>query len=189
MLQVKRSILVAVVAVIGVLGFSSQAFSQNHCYWDNWSEGSGAGWWNNNVPAQYALTADQIAKIDEIRSKYQKKIVPLQNELRSLRMESGAYASRYNADIDKIKKYRRSIRDLEEKIDDYRLDARKDISKILSKEQQVYFRDGGYGWWDAGGNWWHNGRGMMMMNGQGNRMMMNGQGSRMMMDRMGRNCW
>lgn len=165
MLQSKSSKLLVAVAVIGMLAFATQGFSQGYCYWDNWKMGAGSGWWNNNVPTQYALSAEQITKINDIRAKYSKKILPLQNELRSLRIESRGYSSRYNADVDKIKDFRNNERKLEARIDDYRLDMRKDIGKLLTEEQRVYFNEGGYGWWDTDGNWWHEGshgmRGMM----------------------------
>ena len=146
MLQSKSSKLLIAVAMFGMLAFATQGFSQGYCYWDNWKMGAGSGWWNNDVPAQYALSAEQITKINDIRASHSEKILPIQNELRSLRIESHGYGSRYNADVDKIKDYRNKARNLEGKIEDYRLDMRKDIDKLLTKEQRLYFNDGGYGW-------------------------------------------
>ncbi len=147
-------LLIAVVT-FGVLTFTATSYAQNYCYWDNWQQGAGMGWWNNNVPAKYALSADQITKINDLRTRYSEKIVPLQNELRALRMQIRGYASRFDADVNKIKDYRKQARKLEAKIDDYRLDLRKDINKVLTKEQRLYFTNGGYGWWDADNGWWH----------------------------------
>ena len=161
MLQTKSLKLFIAVAVIGMLIVATEGFSQGYCNWDNWEQGAGTGWWNNNVPAQYTMSAEQISKINDIRVEYNEKILPLQNELRALRIEARGYSSRYNADTDKVKDDRQKIRNLEGEIEDYRLDMRNDISNQLTKEQQPYFNDGGYGWWDMDDNWWHESGNMM----------------------------
>ena len=145
--------MVFALAIISMVALSAQAFSQDYCYYDNWTRGAGAQWWNNNVPAQYALSAEQITKINDIRSKTSEKILPQQNELRALRIEFRGYDSNPNADIEQIKSYRNKIRNLEDKISDLQLDARGKINKVLTKEQRLYFNDGGYGWWDMNDNW------------------------------------
>ena len=160
--------MVLALTIISVLSLSSLVFSQDYCYYDNWTRHAGAQWWNSNVPTQYALTAEQITKINDIRSKNYEKILALQNELRALRIEYRGYASRSAADISKIKSYRKKIRNLEDKISDLQLDARGKINKVLTKEQRLYFNDGGYGWWDSGDDWWHsNHRGMSGNRGHG----------------------
>ena len=115
--------------------------------------GTGMMGWNSNVPEKYWLTADQLTRIRELRSKYDDEILPLQRNLFSLRIESRGYASNPDADISKIKDYREEIRGLEGKIDDLRLDARSEINKVLTKEQRVYFSDNF--------DWWGTQRGMM----------------------------
>lgn len=92
-----------------------------------------------------------------------------------MRIEYRGYSSRYDAGTGKIKSYRKQIRNLEDKIDDLRLDARGEINKILTKEQRLYFNNGNYGWWDAGRNWWHSGgHGMRGASRMGRMMNMNG---------------
>lgn len=167
----KSLLAVFAISAIVVLFASSQVFSQGYCNWDNWNAGTGVAWWNNNVPAQYALTAEQITTINANRTKYNQKILPLQNELRAVRIEYRGYSNRYDADINKIKSYRKQIRNLEDKIDDLRLDARGKINKVLTKEQRLYFNNGNYGWWDAEENWWHSGGRGMMRSGRMGRMM------------------
>ena len=166
-------------AVLGLFALASQSFSQGNCYWDNWQTNAGSSRWNNNVPAQYVLTAEQITQIGKIRTKYNEKILPLQNELRALRIEFRGYDSRYDAETGKIKSYRKQIRDIEDKIYDLRLDARGKISKVLTKEQRLYFNDGKYGWWDSEQGWWHSGGHDMMNSGRMGRMM----------GRSGNSCW
>jgi len=163
MLRLRISKLMLSGALLLVLTMTSLSFSQGYCYWDNWGPQADIGWWNNNVPTQYALSVDQVKKLNELRSKFSEKILPLQNELRSLRMQYRAYAMRGDADIDHLKDYRKEIRKIEDKIDDYRLDLRKNINKVLTKEQRVYFSQNGYGWWDGPDNWWHRGAGHQRM--------------------------
>ena len=155
MLHLRISKLTLTVALLFVLALSSLSFSQYYCYWDNWELQADVGWWNHKVPTQYALSVDQVKKLNKIRSQFSEKILPLQNELRSLRMEYRAYAMRSDADIDQLKDYRKEIRKIEDKIEDYRLELRKNINNILTKEQRIYFNQNGYGWWDGTGNWWH----------------------------------
>jgi hypothetical protein len=148
-------------AIVGLLGFTSQAFSQHYCSYDNWSRSAGMQWWNNNIPTEYSLSADQISKINDIRTNSNKKVLPLQNELQVLRMESHGYNANSEADIKKIQSSRNKIRELEEKISDINLDTRLKVNKMLSKEQLVYFNDGGYGWWDMADNCWYSHDNMM----------------------------
>ncbi|RLD12721.1 hypothetical protein DRI50_08645 [candidate division KSB1 bacterium] len=175
----KSLLTLSTIAAFVVVAFAvSPAFSQDCCYWDNWNANTDAAWWNNNVPVQYALTAEQITTINATRTKFNQKILPLQNELRAVRIEYNGYASRYDADISKIKSYRKQVRNLEDKIDDLRLNARAEINKVLTKEQRLYFNNGNYGWWDADQNWWHRGRGMKRSGRMGR-----------MMDMAGDRCW
>ena len=175
MARSKSLLALAVAVVITAVAFAaSPVFSHGDCYWDNWNSNADAAWWNNSVPTQYALTAEQITTINGIRTKVNEKILPRQNELRALRIESRGYSSRPDADINKIKSYRKQIRNLEGKIDDLRLDARGKINKALTKEQRQYFNNGNYGWWDADQNWWHGGRGMMRSGRMDRKMDMDG---------------
>jgi len=172
--MIKKNVkLVFALAIIGFLGISSQAFSQNYCYYDNWSNDAGMQWWNNDIPTEYALTADQISKVNVIRANSSEKILPLQNELQSLRMEFRGYNSNSDADAKELKSYRNKIRNLEDKISDINLDTQAQIKKMLSKEQLKYFNDGGYGWWDMADNYWHSDHNMMTSSGEQGMMMRN----------------
>ncbi|MHB8906952.1 MAG: Spy/CpxP family protein refolding chaperone [Melioribacteraceae bacterium] len=153
----KLALIVSLLGTIMLLSlFSSSATAQSmgRCM-----SGSDAWWSNSNVPAKYQLSPEQITKIREIRSQYDDEIIPLQRELRSLRMEARGYASRSDAEVGKIKSYRKDINNLNDKIEDLRLNAKAEINKVLTKEQRVYFGDN-FGWWDMDG-------GMMGMMGDG----------------------
>lgn len=165
MLSKKRKLTVSILilsAVAILLLLSSSAKAQGM---ERWMSGSDSWWSNSNVPTKYQLSPEQISKIREIRSQYDDEIIPLQRELRSLRMEARGYASRSDAEIGKIKSYRKDINNLDDKIEDLRLEARAEINKVLTKEQRAYFGDAkhpsdNFGWTDMDG-------GMMGMMGDG----------------------
>jgi hypothetical protein len=72
----------------GLIVFSaSQAIAQQYCCNSNWSSNADAQWWNYNTPSEYALTAEQITDINQLRKNCNEKILPVEKELRSLRME------------------------------------------------------------------------------------------------------
>ncbi|MHB1687876.1 MAG: Spy/CpxP family protein refolding chaperone [Ignavibacteriaceae bacterium] len=139
----------ALIALLGLIFLSSNITAQsyggkhhNNNYYDR-------GWWNSNVPSQYQLTPDQIKGMNQYRTDYDTKIIPLQKELRALRIEMRGYINRNNMDPGKIKDYRKQIREIENQIEDYRLEARDKINGILTDNQRVYFNDNSIGWWDV----------------------------------------
>jgi len=135
----KLALIVPLLGTIMLLSlFSSSATEQSM---GRGMSGSDSWWSNSNVPAKYQLSTEQISRIREIRSQYDDEIIPLQREFRSLRMEVRGYASRSDAEIGKIKSYRKDINNLGDKIEDLRLEARAEINKVLTKEQRAYFGD------------------------------------------------
>jgi|GEM_PF-1419394 len=155
----KQDIKLALTAVIIVLtGICSQVFSQNYCYYDSWNKNADRKWWNYNTPSEYALSSDQIAKINEIRATSTEEVEPLQNELTTLKEQYHAYNTSADADIKKLKSYASQIRILEGKISDINLETQFKIKEILTKEQLTYFNDKGYGWWDMYNCHWRSGR-------------------------------
>ena len=178
MLSKNKKMVIVAVAVIALISFSSLAYSQC-CGWDSYSGSMynngymgdyGPGWWNNNVPSQYWLSSEQINQITGIRTDYNAKLLPLMQEIRSLRIEFRGYAARPNADMDRIKRYRNEIQKLQNEAADLRLRARAEISKILTKEQQAYFNNYVFGgWWD-----WNMDGDMMYGMDMNGRMMMGG---------------
>jgi Spy/CpxP family protein refolding chaperone len=152
----KLGLTVALFATMVFALFTSPANAQGRgCCMDRMS-GYDGGWSNASVPQQYQLSAEQMTRVRDIRSQNDDMIIPLQRELRALRMEVRGYAARPDAETGKIKSYRKDINNLEDKIQDLRLDARAEIQKTLAKEQRAYFGNS-YDWWDMDG-------GMMMGN-------------------------
>ena len=161
----------------GLIIFSaSQAMAQPHCCNSNWSANADAQWWNYNTPAEYALSAEQITEINELRKNSYEKKLQIENELRSLRMEYQAAYSNPVLDVKKVKSLRSVIRDKEEKIDDINLETKIQVKKLLTEKQLTYFNNNNYSWWDMSGNCWYSGN--MGMNSR----------KQMMMSR-GSNCW
>jgi Spy/CpxP family protein refolding chaperone len=159
----------------GLIIFSaSQAMAQPHCCNSNWSVNANAQWWNNNTPAEYALSAEQITEINELRKNSYEKKLPIENELRSLRMEYRAANSNPELDVKKVKSLRSTIRDKEEKIEDINLKTKVQVKKLLTEKQLTYFNNNNYNWWDMSENCWHagnmgmNSRKQMMMSRRSN---------------------
>jgi Spy/CpxP family protein refolding chaperone len=149
----KLGLTVALLATVVFALFANPANAQGR---SRWMRGMSryAGWWaNTNVPQQYQLSPEQMTRLRDIRAQYDDKITPLRTQLHALSIEARGYASRPDANIEEIKSYRKDINDLEDEIEDLRLEARAEINKVLTKEQRAYF-----------GNdydWWYTRRGMM----------------------------
>lgn len=159
----------------GLIVFSaSQAMAQPHCCNSKWSANADAQWWNYNTPAEYALSAEQITEINDLRKNSYEKKLPIENELRSLRMEYQAANSNPVLDAEKPKSLRGNIRDNEEKIDDINLETKVQVRKLLTEKQLTYFNNNNYSWWDMSENCWYagnmdmNSRRQMMMSSRNN---------------------
>lgn len=159
----------------GLIALSaSQVTAQPHCCNSNWSASADAQWWNNNTPAEYALSADQITEINKLRKNSYEKMLPIENELRTLRMDYQSANSNPELDVKKLKSLRNNIRDKEEKIENINLETKVQIKKLLIKEQLAYFNNNQYNWWDMSENCWYSGntgmnsRQPMMMSNRNN---------------------
>lgn len=146
MLNKKKYLVAISLIVTGIVFFSSALLAQSY---KNHNNDYDLGWWNNNVPSQYQMQPDQMKEINDQRLVYDKKITPLQNELRALRTEMRGYTNRTDFDPDQIKDYRNQIRDIEDQISNYRLDYRKNMNNLLTDNQKAYFNNSTNGWWDG----------------------------------------
>jgi Spy/CpxP family protein refolding chaperone len=176
MLNKKKNFLTISLIVTGIVLFSTAVFAQDYC---NHNNDYDLGWWNYNVPSQYQMQPDQIKEINDLRLQYDKDIIPLQNELRALRIEMRGYMNRTDFDPGQVKDYRNQIRDIEDQIADYRLDYRKNMNNFLTDNQKTYFNNSANGWWDGfydRCDWDYDGD-MMNDYDYGNNRMMNGRNS------------
>ncbi|MGK7396607.1 MAG: hypothetical protein ACNS62_18660, partial [Candidatus Cyclobacteriaceae bacterium M3_2C_046] len=111
---------------------------------------------------------------NELRKNSYEKKLPIENELRSLRMEYRAANSNPELDVKKVKSLRSTIRDKEEKIEDINLETKVQVKKLLSEKQLTYFNNNNYSWWDISENCWYSGnmgmdsRKQMMMSHRNN---------------------
>lgn len=115
--------------------------------YDNY-DGFGMNWWNTNLPSQYKFAANQIVELNEYLLDFDFKIFPLLEELRALQMKYKSYINSNNAQFAKIKHYYNQVRDIQKKIIDISLDAREEISSILTENQQEYFNGSRADWWN-----------------------------------------
>lgn len=167
-----KIIIVAVIALLGVVTISTSVYSQGCCSNSKWSFNSDAEWWNYNTPKEFALTSDQIKKINTIRVESTKESLPFENELRILRNEYNTENSKADLDVQKLKSLRKSIRNQEEKVEDINLETRVQIKKILNKNQVEYFNDNHYSWWNMTETCWYEGK-MKMQSGRQHMMSAN----------------
>ncbi|GBD91357.1 hypothetical protein BMS3Abin04_02084 [bacterium BMS3Abin04] len=181
MLNKKKYLSAAIITVLSLLFIITSLQAQG--YWDRSCDYNDIGWWNNNVPSQYSYSSEQMNEMNKIRSEYDQKIVPLQNNLRNQRIALRDLRNSSNYDADKSSEYRKNIQDIENQIYNLRIDARKDMSALLTDTQKQYFNSSSTGYWDnfydrCGWDYdnmsydYGNNRDYRMMNG-----------------RMGRNCW
>jgi Spy/CpxP family protein refolding chaperone len=151
--MIKKNVMIAVaIAMFSLMVLPSQLFSQNYQDYDNWTTDTDMQWWNNDVPSRYALSADQIAKVNDIRAKSSKKILPLQNKLYSLRNNLRGHNG---YDVQELQSYRNRMSRLENKISEINLATRVQIQKVLGNNQLTYFNTGGYGWWNMADDCWY----------------------------------
>lgn len=142
----KNSLPITLIAVLGLLFFSAAIYAQG--YW-NHNNDYDMSWWNSNIPSQYQLSSDQVSKLNDLRLEYDKKIIPLQNELRTLRTEMRAYMNHTDFDPDQVKDYRKQVRDIEDQIVEYRLDSRKNMNNLLTDNQKIFLNNTSNDWWDG----------------------------------------
>ena len=99
----KLGFTVALLATIVLSSFTTSATAQGRGCCMNRISGYDGGWSNANVPQQYQLSAEQMTRVRDVRSQYDDKIIPMQRELRALRIEARGYAARPDAEVGKIK--------------------------------------------------------------------------------------
>lgn len=107
-----------------------------------WGRGRGMGMGFTNRATPYCenipnLTAEQSAKLKELREQRTKEVLPLQNELISKRVELRSLWLQANPDEAKIKAKQHEITELENKLREKMTEHRLECRKILTPEQQA----------------------------------------------------
>jgi len=112
--------------------------------------GPGGGWGTCGDPAQSRLnlTAEQKAKIDDLRLSYLKETKSLQDKMQSKRGDLRLLWLEKNPDQEKIAATQKEIRSLRDQLQDKRTAYRLEVNKVLTPEQQAQLRSacpGGFG--------------------------------------------
>jgi Spy/CpxP family protein refolding chaperone len=130
-------------ALLAVLALATYAYAHDTERWGGGSSRHASG----------DLTQEQIQTLDEIRLKYNEQILVLEKELVSKRGEVEPYASRPDADPDRLSAYREELRSLESQIDELEIEARAEAWKALPSDHRAYWTDHdefcsmGCDWW------------------------------------------
>ncbi len=109
-------------------------------YGPSWGRGMGMGFTNRVTPCCESipnLTAEQSAKLKELREQHEKEVLPLRNELISKRVELRSLWLQANPDEAKIKAKQHEITELENKLREKMTEHRLESQKILTPEQQA----------------------------------------------------
>lgn len=117
--------------------------------------GPGGGWGPGSGPCGYPaesnlnLTAEQQAKLNDLRASHLKEVKPLKDKMYSLRGDLRLLWLEKNPDPAKIAEVQKEIRSLRDQIHDKGTAYRLEANKILTPEQQARFNSfcpgGGFG--------------------------------------------
>ena len=122
----------------------------------SWGKGRGMGMGFTDRVTPYfetipSLSAEQSAKLKELREQHQKEVLPLRNELISKRVELRSLWLQANPDEAKSKAKQHEITELENKLQEKMTEHRLESQKVLTPEQQAQLQsarpteDFGYG--------------------------------------------
>lgn len=164
MLQSKKTISLTVILIAGLLFLGTPLLAQNsmeNCGMHSLDKSN--------------LSEEQLNKIESIEEQFEKDIIPLRQELNLLKTKAYNYTLNENVDVEKIKDFKKEIRETEGKIEDKRLDLAAEINTILPEDQQDdfsgYFSQCGNKGTMMSGHNMMKGKGMMhrnnMMDGSG----------------------
>ena len=92
------------------------------------------------MPAGLNLTADQLTKLDDLRTAHLKDIKPLHDKIFSLRGDLRLLWLEKNPDPAKIGAVQKEIRTLRDQMEDKRTAHMLEVLKLLTPEQQIKFK-------------------------------------------------
>lgn len=114
-------------------------------------------WYGVHLTGQLQLTPEQSKKLDEIRAKYDAKLLSLGEEVALKRRQLEAAEDNPEADAQTVAGLRRQARELGGKLEDLQAEANIAARRVLTREQAARFAGGfdlfsrGWGWscpWD-----------------------------------------
>jgi Spy/CpxP family protein refolding chaperone len=134
MVKQNKWIAVLVLGVLAVIGISSLAFAQR--IWRSCNS-----WTNRDMPLEYRLNQEQAQEMEKIRAEFHEKVLPLEQQLATKRVEMDAVWVRSDGNPTQTQELRREIRDLESKLEDIHFEASDAAAKHLSPEQRSLYGD------------------------------------------------
>ncbi len=139
-------------------GVKRHSYKEKEAFFDNWSPEARVHWWNRGVPPVYALTANQVSRLNAIRAAHRAKINPVQRKLKNLRMAFHGMDVKTRANLKKLGMNKAKIRLLEDEIVEISRNTEEHIKRLLNPQQAEYLNRNGYGWWNAADACWSTGR-------------------------------
>ncbi len=114
------------------------------------------------------LTSEQSAKIEELRDRFKKEILPLKNDIAAKRRELGELWSQPEVDEPAIRQKQKEIRELRREVQDKITELRIQRLNLLTPEQRAQLKQHGPRKGYESGPGWKKGRGFHG-NGKGQR--------------------
>ena len=131
----RKNFIIGIALLLTVALFASAAMA-----WGPGCAGCGRGMRYallSNVPTIPNLTPEQASKIQTIREAYLKEITPLQQQLLAKRLELHSLWLSPNPDQAKINALQKDILNLTAKLQEKSTNARLEVIKVLTPEQQA----------------------------------------------------
>ena len=125
------------VVALGLLTAAGLAFAQSPTY-----------------APQSQPTEQQTRQLEEMRARYETKMLTLEKQLAAAEFELDRAMTRPDADTDRILALRREVRNLEGQLEDIHLQANADAAKVMGVPPGTYYQ-GGMDWmaYGHGSSW------------------------------------
>lgn len=145
----KKVLAVATVLVFLAVAVSPVLAQRGRGYGPGGGWGPGNGLCSDQAASRLNLTAEQKAKIDELRVSHLKETKSLQDKMHIKRGDLRLLWLEKSPDQEKIAATQKDIRSLRDQLEDKRTAYRLEVNKVLTPEQQVQLRSacpgGGFG--------------------------------------------
>jgi len=119
----------------GVMGHKMGNDHQN-CFK---KDGMGRGHFGPAMTEQLGLSKDQVEKIHQIRTKYEKNEIGMEADLKKIRIDK--HEAMRNMNFDEAKKIVKQMSEIRTKKNLSKIDEMAEITKLLSKEQIEKFKE------------------------------------------------
>jgi hypothetical protein len=126
------------VVAVGLLAAAGLAWAQSPTY-----------------PSESQLTDQQARQLEELRGRYETKMLTLEKQLAAAEVELDRAMTRPDTDTDRVLALRREVRNLEGQLEDIHLQASAEAGKVMGVPPGMSYQ-GGMNWMAYGrGSSWH----------------------------------